>query len=225
MTSKPAFALLFSAFACLSPVSLASPLHTLHDRSPLHNGAAPKHEHLLVRPGDVREDAHFHKAQPLKRDLDEVALETRELARRSDNDSTDTEQTKDSSWLHEHSALEASELDHLLDELGLSYSDVRELVKRAAGGDPVCTSARPSSTPTSTTPPQTQPTGPAAGPAGARNMNVVYYAQTPATGQVPLSNICADPTIDVVVLSFITDFYQKGGYPTVSSPHTDLLVN
>lgn len=202
MTSRPAFILLLSAFASLYQVSLATPLHTSHGRSPL--GGL----------GDV----HVQRNQPLRRDLDELTLDEREQSRRLENDSADTTQAEDASWLHEHSSLENSDLDHLLEELGLSYGDVRELVKRYAAGDPpTCTSSsRPTSAPTSTAPPQTSPTGSSSGPVGSRNMNVVYYAQTPATGQVPLSNICADPTIDVIVLSFITDFYTKGGYPTVS---------
>lgn len=204
MSSRPAFVLLLSAFASLCQVSLASPLHTLHDRSPL----------------DGLGDVHVHRNQPLRRDLDELTLDEREQSRRSENDSADTTEAKDASWLHEHSTLEDSDLDQLIHQLGLSYGDVRELVKRYAAGDPpTCTSsARPSSAPTGTAPPQTSPTGSSSGPVGSRNMNVVYYAQTPATGQVPLSNICADPTIDVIVLSFITDFYSKGGYPTVSFP-------
>lgn len=202
MTSKPAFVLLLSAFASLYQVSLASPLHTSHDRSPLRGLS----------------DVHVHKNQALRRDLDELTLDETKQSGRAENDSTDTAQAEDASWLHKHSNLEDSDLDHLIEELGLSYGDVRELVKRYAAGDPpTCTSSsRPTSAPTSTAPPRTSPTGSSSGPVGSRNMNVVYYAQTPATGQVPLSNICADPTIDVIVLSFITDFYTKGGYPTVS---------
>lgn len=216
MTSRPAFVLLLAAFASLHQVSLASPLHILHESNLLHDGAAPRDGYLIARSDDGHDSVHPHRSQPLRRDINEVAIGETKQSRRSDNDSSDTTQAKDASWLHEHSSLEDSDLDHLLDELGLSYSDVRDLAKRYAGGDPACTSAQPTSTPTSAVPPPTSPTGSSTGPAGARNMNVVYYAQTPATSQVPLSNICADPTIDVVVLSFITDFYSKGGYPTVS---------
>lgn len=173
MTYKPAFALLLTPFACLLQLSAANPqhasLHALHGkRSPL-DGAITLH---------LSEDPQ------IKPEVDGRVLSA------SDSESLDASPQEGASRLHDHSGPDDSDLDELLDQVGLSSSNDRGLVKRQA--------------------------------AGQRNMNVVYYAQTPATSQVPLTEICADPTIDVVILSFITDFYSAGGYPTVSlsTPNT-----
>jgi hypothetical protein len=45
---------------------------------------------------------------------------------------------------------------------------------------------------------------------------VVYYAQTEATGQVQLDNLCQDPSIDIVILAFVTNYFAGGGYPAVN---------
>ena len=48
------------------------------------------------------------------------------------------------------------------------------------------------------------------------NLNIVYYSQTDKTSAVPLSQICQDPNIDMILLAFVTDFFGPGGYPTVN---------
>ncbi|KIV95769.1 hypothetical protein PV10_03384 [Exophiala mesophila] len=49
----------------------------------------------------------------------------------------------------------------------------------------------------------------------ARNLNAAYYGQTPLTQNVPLSQVCADTSVDIVILGFITTFYN-GAYPTLN---------
>ena len=47
----------------------------------------------------------------------------------------------------------------------------------------------------------------------------VYYGQTDQTSNVPLTTICADPNVDIVVLAFVTTFYTPfptGNYPTLN---------
>ncbi|ETN46807.1 uncharacterized protein HMPREF1541_00996 [Cyphellophora europaea CBS 101466] len=174
---------LLPALGCLAQLSASSPLESVY-QSNIRS----------IRRNDVLEDRNT------------------QLLRLSEDDASNETEGQDASWLHEHSKLERADLDRLLGELGLTYGDARELVKRYAGTDPVCTSAGPSSTAA----PTSQPTSTAPVSAGARNMNVVYYAQTPATNQVPLSDICRDPNVDIVILSFITDFYSAGGYPMLN---------
>ena len=52
-------------------------------------------------------------------------------------------------------------------------------------------------------------------PAASDNV-VVYFGQTDRTAQVPLSELCAENSIDVIVLSFLTQFFGAGGYPAVN---------
>jgi chitinase len=47
----------------------------------------------------------------------------------------------------------------------------------------------------------------------------VYYAQTDQTTSVPLTEICSDPSIDIVILAFVNNFftpYPTGPYPTLN---------
>ena len=49
---------------------------------------------------------------------------------------------------------------------------------------------------------------------------VVYYGQTTQTSTVPLTQICADPEVDVVILAFVTTLFGPGGWPTLNmGPH------
>lgn len=50
----------------------------------------------------------------------------------------------------------------------------------------------------------------------ASNLNVVYYSQTDLTKTVTLTQVCSDPSIDVVILAFITSLFDKGGYPSMN---------
>ena len=44
----------------------------------------------------------------------------------------------------------------------------------------------------------------------------VYYGQANITGEVRLDTICKDPSVDIVVLAFITDIDSGNGYPTLN---------
>ena len=48
------------------------------------------------------------------------------------------------------------------------------------------------------------------------DLNVVYYAQSPATTSVPFLNVCNDSSVDIIILAFVTDFFTAGGYPTLN---------
>ncbi|KAJ9645557.1 hypothetical protein H2204_001138 [Knufia peltigerae] len=50
----------------------------------------------------------------------------------------------------------------------------------------------------------------------ASNLNVVYYSQTDLTGTVTLTQVCSDPSIDAVILAFITGLFGPGGYPSMN---------
>ncbi len=50
----------------------------------------------------------------------------------------------------------------------------------------------------------------------APNLNVVYYSQTDLTSTVPLTQICADPSIDIVILAFVTELFGPGNYPSMN---------
>lgn len=219
--ARGAFTFLLTAFAVLAQWT---------DATPVHNHQAI---HLVSRP------RHAHSA-PSRRHVGTVEENENRPAKRQDNGSS----LQDRAWLDEHSSLDRADLDELLDELGLNYNDVRDLVKRFTAGEPPqqCTSIVTSTiipTAESTVAPTAAPAPPAvetsaassqASPAstdspasaGAGNMNIVYYAQTPATGQVELTTICNDPTIDIVVLAFVTDLFTAGGYPTVSSASSSI---
>ncbi|EHY59248.1 hypothetical protein HRR83_001482 [Exophiala dermatitidis] len=45
----------------------------------------------------------------------------------------------------------------------------------------------------------------------ATNLNIVYYGQSNITADVSLDQICADDSVDVVILGFIRQFYGSGG--------------
>jgi len=44
----------------------------------------------------------------------------------------------------------------------------------------------------------------------------VYYGQSGATGQVSLSTLCQDPSVDIVILAFLTTFFGPGGMPSIN---------
>jgi hypothetical protein len=49
---------------------------------------------------------------------------------------------------------------------------------------------------------------------------VVYYGQTTQTSAVPLTQVCADPNVDLVILAFVPTFFGPGGWPTLNmGPH------
>jgi hypothetical protein len=49
---------------------------------------------------------------------------------------------------------------------------------------------------------------------------VVYYGQTTQTSAVPLTQVCADPSIDLVILAFVPTFFGPGGWPSLNmGPH------
>jgi chitinase len=54
----------------------------------------------------------------------------------------------------------------------------------------------------------------------ANNNVVVYYGQTTQTSAVPLTQVCADPNVDLVILAFVPTFFGPGGWPTLNmGPH------
>ena len=52
--------------------------------------------------------------------------------------------------------------------------------------------------------------------ADASNNVAVYYGQSGATGQVSLSKLCQDSSVDIVVLAFLTTFFGPGGMPSIN---------
>ena len=52
--------------------------------------------------------------------------------------------------------------------------------------------------------------------AAASNNVAVYYGQSGATGQVPLTQLCSDPSVNIIVLAFLTTFAGPGSYPSVN---------
>ncbi len=52
--------------------------------------------------------------------------------------------------------------------------------------------------------------------ADASNNVAVYFGQTVATGRTSLASVCQDPSVDIVILGFITVFFGPGGYPSVN---------
>jgi hypothetical protein len=49
---------------------------------------------------------------------------------------------------------------------------------------------------------------------------VVYYGQTTQTSAVPLTQVCADPNVDMIILAFVPTFFGPGGWPTLNmGPH------
>jgi chitinase len=54
----------------------------------------------------------------------------------------------------------------------------------------------------------------------AKDNVVVYYGQTTQTSAVPLTQVCADPSVDVVILAFVPNLFGPGGWPTLNmGPH------
>jgi chitinase len=50
----------------------------------------------------------------------------------------------------------------------------------------------------------------------ARDLNVAYYSQTDLTKNVTLTQLCADPNVDIVILAFVTSLVAEGGYPSIN---------
>lgn len=44
----------------------------------------------------------------------------------------------------------------------------------------------------------------------------VYYGTSPNTRINGLLDLCANPNVDIVILSFVSDFFSAGGYPTLN---------
>ena len=51
--------------------------------------------------------------------------------------------------------------------------------------------------------------------AKAKDNVAVYYGQSPATSQVPLAKLCADDSVNIVILAFLSEFFSAGGLPTM----------
>ena len=51
--------------------------------------------------------------------------------------------------------------------------------------------------------------------AKAKDNVAVYYGQSPATNQVPLTKLCSDPSVNIVILAFLSEFFSAGGLPTM----------
>ncbi|KAJ9605724.1 hypothetical protein H2200_009573 [Cladophialophora chaetospira] len=50
----------------------------------------------------------------------------------------------------------------------------------------------------------------------ATDLNVVYYSQTDLTPVISLTQVCNDPSIDIVILAFVTHLVSNGGYPSMN---------
>ncbi|KAL8763918.1 MAG: hypothetical protein Q9184_000361 [Pyrenodesmia sp. 2 TL-2023] len=44
----------------------------------------------------------------------------------------------------------------------------------------------------------------------------VYYGQSPATSQTSLAQMCQDPSVDIVILAFLTTFFGPNNYPSLN---------
>lgn len=64
----------------------------------------------------------------------------------------------------------------------------------------------------------TKPATPDAGPPppGGSGKIAVYYGQTPATAQTSLAQLCQKKEVDIVLLSFLTQFFGPGGFPALN---------
>ena len=51
--------------------------------------------------------------------------------------------------------------------------------------------------------------------AKAKDNVAVYYGQSPATSQVTLAKLCADDSVNIVILAFLSEFFSAGGLPTM----------
>ena len=82
--------------------------------------------------------------------------------------------------------------------------------------DPAATDGRSSTTATSLA--SAAPSTYSFDPMSSSNV-AVYYGQTDQTSNVPLTTVCADPNVDMIVLAFVTTFYTpypSGSYPTLN---------
>jgi len=52
--------------------------------------------------------------------------------------------------------------------------------------------------------------------ADASDNAAVYFGQTDATGRTSLASMCQDPSVDIVILAFITVSFGPGNYPVVN---------
>ena len=52
--------------------------------------------------------------------------------------------------------------------------------------------------------------------AKASTNQAVYYGQTPLTANVTLDTVCEDPSVDIVVLAFLNEYFGPGGYPVLN---------
>jgi len=52
--------------------------------------------------------------------------------------------------------------------------------------------------------------------AQASNNLAVYYGQSPDTANTSLTQVCQDPTINIVILAFLTEFFGPGGQPALN---------
>ena len=51
--------------------------------------------------------------------------------------------------------------------------------------------------------------------AKAKDNVAVYYGQSPATSQVTLAKLCADDSVNIVILAFLSEFFSAGGLPKI----------
>ena len=51
--------------------------------------------------------------------------------------------------------------------------------------------------------------------AKAKDNVAVYYGQSPATSKVNLTALCSDPSVNIVILAFLSEFFSAGGLPTM----------
>jgi len=52
--------------------------------------------------------------------------------------------------------------------------------------------------------------------ADASDNVAVYFGQTDDTGRTSLASMCQDPSVDIVILAFVTVFLSQGNYPVVN---------
>lgn len=52
--------------------------------------------------------------------------------------------------------------------------------------------------------------------AKASTNQAVYYGQTPLTANVTLDIVCEDPSVDIVVLAFLNEYFGPGSYPVLN---------
>jgi len=80
--------------------------------------------------------------------------------------------------------------------------------------------AAPSTSTTDTTPGQTSsPAAPSPFNPTSSSNTVVYYSQTDQTAHISLSQLCADPNIDIIILAFLTHLFSgpsHTGWPSLN---------